>query len=70
MNVDVKFQQKPMGLGTLIGILILMAQYVGLALAILVMLKGTSVLDPIVPIGQDFMAWIAKMTSAAMPASN
>lgn len=70
MNVDVKFQQKPMGLGTVIGILILTAQYLGLALLILVMIKGSSVLNPVAPIGQDLMALIAKMISAATPAGH
>jgi hypothetical protein len=70
MNVGAKFEQKPMGLDTLIGILILTATYVGLVLVTLVMIKGNGVLDPIAPFVQDVMAWIEKVTGAATSAGH
>ena len=70
MNVGVKFEQKPMGLETVLGILILTATYVGLVLVTLVMIKGNGVLDPIAPFVQDVMAWIGKVTGAATSAGH
>ncbi len=70
MNVDTKFHVKPFGLGSLIGVLILLVQYLAVVLTILVMVKGTSVLDPIMPLGQAVMEWIAQLTSSATPPTN
>ncbi len=62
MSASAKFEHKPVGLGGFFVLLLLTAQYLALALAILVMIKGVSVLDPVAPIGQDVMAWIAKIS--------
>lgn len=67
MSATAKFQQKPMGFGAILGFLILTAQYLGVALVILVLIKGTGVLDPIMILGQDLMAWMAKIISTAPP---
>ena len=70
MNVGTKFETRPMGPSTLIGILILTAAYLGLVVAMLVVIKGTSVLDPIAPLGQTVMAWIGNITCATPPAGH
>lgn len=39
-TIVAEFEQKPMGIGTVIGVLILTAQYVGLTLVIVALIKG------------------------------
>ncbi|MBS0251335.1 MAG: hypothetical protein JSR78_09750 [Proteobacteria bacterium] len=69
MSASTRFEHKPIGFGGFIVFLLLTAQYLALALAIVVMIKGTSVLDPVAPVAQDLMAWFAKLigTTPAAP---
>jgi len=69
MNASVKFHQKPMGLGTLIGFLILTVQYVGLAFVVWIILNGHSGVDPIASVGEAITTLIDKV-SASWPAGH